>query len=87
VATPTLAKSPNPHQFLPKLARPFAPPSHPKPQFAFCVFPTGKAVYPWRIAALATNQTVSFHKSLRFALSKCTRLNQWRGKGARNETN
>jgi hypothetical protein len=40
------------------------------------VLPTGEAEYHWRIVALATNQTISHHKSLTYALRKCTRLNR-----------
>jgi hypothetical protein len=87
VATPTLANSLDPHRFLAKLGRPFPSPSYPKAQPEFLVFPTGGVVYPWRIAALATDQTVSSHKSLSFALKKCSRLNEHRCRGARNENN
>jgi len=86
VATPTLAKSPNSHQLFAAIVQRFAP-RHRKARSTFRVFPTGTAEYPWRIAELATEQTVSCHKSLSFALKKCTQLNQWRGKGATNETN
>ncbi len=86
MATSTLAKSPNSHQLFAAIARPLAP-RHQKPWLTFRVFPTGRAEYPWRIAEFATEQTVSCHKSLSFALKKCTRLNQWRGKGGTNETN
>jgi hypothetical protein len=64
VATPTLA---NPFSLHPRC---------PKPQPGFRVFPTGEAEYSWRIAALASNQTVSRHKSLAYAIRKCTRLNE-----------
>jgi hypothetical protein len=40
------------------------------------VFPTGEAEYHWRIVALATNQTISLHRSLTYALRKCARLNE-----------
>jgi hypothetical protein len=43
---------------------------------AFRVFPTGESDYYWRITALASNQTISRHKSLAYALRKCTRLNE-----------
>ena len=86
MATPTLANSPNPHPWLVDV-RPFGPPSYMKPEPEFRVFPTGEAEYYWRIAALANNGTISRHKSLTYALKRCTRLNQRRGKGARNETN
>jgi hypothetical protein len=68
VATPTLANPLSPH------------PSYPKPQPEFRVFPTGEAQYSWRIAALASNQIVSQHKSLAYALRKCTRLNKQNSK-------
>jgi hypothetical protein len=87
VAAPTVAKSPNPHQFPAEILRPFALPICPKPQPEFLVFPTGTTEYLWRVAALATTQTVSRHKSLTFALRKCTRLNAQRREGVRNETN
>jgi hypothetical protein len=86
VATATLANSPNSHQLLADTVRPFAPASHPKLQTEFRVFPTGDAEYHWRIAALANNRTISQHKSLSFALRKCTRLNRQHREGARNET-
>jgi hypothetical protein len=87
VAAPTVAKSPNPHQFSAEILRPFALPICPKPQPAFLVFPTGTTEYPWRVAALASNRTISRHKSLSFALRKCTSLNKKRSTGGRNETN
>ena len=62
----------------------FAESSYHKP---FRVFPTGEAEYHWRIAALPTNQTISRHKSLSFALRKCTRLNSRHGKGAKHAIN
>jgi hypothetical protein len=87
VATSTLANSPNPHQLFAKTVRPFAPPSFLKLQPRFRVFPTGEAEYHWLVAALATNRTISRHKSLTFALRKCARLNERRSEGGRNETN
>ena len=87
MATSTLANPFNSHPPLAKIVRPFAPQSHPKSQSAFRVFPTGEAEYYWRIAASATNQTVSRHMSLTYALRKCARLNGQRRKGASNETN
>jgi hypothetical protein len=86
VARSTLANSFNPHQLF-AAVRSFTPPSYPQPQSAFRVFPTGEAEYHWHIVALATNQTVSRHKSLSFALRKCTQLNEQRTEGAKNETN
>jgi hypothetical protein len=87
VAVSTLTNPSNPPTSFADVVRPFALSSYPKPQPDFRVFPTGDAVYCWRIAALATNQTISRHKSLTFALRKCTRLNERRSKGGRNETN
>ena len=52
----------------PTLANPLKP--------DFRVFPTGEAEYSWRIAALATDQTISRHRSLTYALRKCSRLNE-----------
>jgi len=85
MATPTLANPLNTHQSFAR--RSFAVTSRPKSQPYFRVFPTGGAEYHWRIAALATNQTVSNHKSLSFALRKCKRLNNRSGKGAGHEIN
>jgi len=87
VATSTLANSPDSHQLFAERVRPLAPPSYPKPQPEFLVFPGGETEYHWRIVALATNRTVSRHKSLTRTLRKCTRLNDRRGEGAENETN
>ena len=86
MASLTLANSPNPHPLSAESVRPFVPPRHPKPRPEFRVFPTGKPEYHWRIVAVASNQTISRHKSLTFALRKCTQLNKQRGEGARNET-
>jgi hypothetical protein len=82
-----LANPPNSHQLFAARVRLSLRSSYPKPQPDFRVFPTGEKQYCWRIAALATNQTISRHKSLSFALRKCTRLNKQRGEGVRNETN
>ena len=87
MAKATLANHPKPHQLLADVVRPFVPQSHPKSQSAFRVFPTGEAEFHWRIAALATNRTISRHKSLTFAIRKCARLNKQCSEGARNETN
>ena len=87
MATPTLAKSPSPHQLLARIVRPFTPPNYPKPQPEFLVFPTSQAEYQLHIVALAGNRTISRHKSPTFALKKCIRLNKQRCEGARNETN
>jgi len=87
VALSTLANSPNPYQLFAGLVRPFARPAYPKPQLEFLVFPTGKAECHWRVAASATNRTISRHKSLTFALRKCTGLNEQRSEGAGNENN
>lgn len=86
MAKPTLPNSFSPHQFLPVLARPFALTSYRKPQREFRVFPTGESEYHWRIVGIPSNRTVSRHKSLNFALKKCTLLNE-RCKGVRNENN
>jgi hypothetical protein len=83
VATPTLANSPNPHQLFTRIVRPFPPPTYAKSHPEFLVFPTGEAEYPWHIVASASNRTISRHKSLTFALRKCTRLNQQRSEGAK----
>ena len=85
MAIPTLANPPNPHQLFAR--RSFAITSRPKSQPYFRVFPTGGAEYHWRITALATNQTISLHKSLSFALRKCKRLNNRSDKGAGHEIN
>ena len=85
MATPTLANPLNPHQLF--ATRSFALTSRPKLRPHFRVFPTDEAEYHWRIAALATDQTVSLHKSLSFALRKCKRLNNRSGKGAGHEIN
>ena len=87
MAASTLAKAPNLHQFFVKTERRFAPGRHPRSQPAFRVFPTGKTEFHWRIAVLATNRTISRHKSLSYALEKCTRLNKQGGEGASNEIN
>jgi len=70
-----------------RIVRPFPPLTYVKSQPEFQVFPTGKAQYPWRIVALGISRPISRHKSLSFALRKCTWLNKQRGEGARNETN
>jgi hypothetical protein len=87
VATPTLANPLNTHQLFARIVRPVASRRYPKPQFDFHVFPTGETVYHWRISSLATNKTISRHKSLSFALRKCTRLNDRSGEGARHDSN
>jgi len=87
VATPTLANPLNPHPLFARIVRPVASSRYLKPQSDFRVFPTGEAEYRWRITALATNQTISLHKSLSFALRKCTRLNDRSGEGARHGSN
>ena len=87
MAASTVANPPDAHRSPRNLARPFAPPSSPKAQSELRVFPTEESEYHWRIVALPSNQTLSRHKSLAFALRKCTRLNQQRSKGARHETN
>ena len=87
MATSTLANSPNPYQLFAAIVQPFAPRTYQKPQPNFRVFPTGDAEYHWRIVALGTSRTISRHKILSFALKKCTRLNEQRDEGGRNETN
>lgn len=87
MATPTLANPLNAPPLFARIARPVASRRYPKTQSDFRVFPTGEAKYHWRIAALATNQTISRHKSLSFALRKCTRLNDRSGEGARHDSN
>jgi hypothetical protein len=86
VATSTLANPPSSHQWLAVVRLPPRQ-RHPKSPSSFRVFPTGEAEYHWRIVALATDRTISRHKSLTYALRKCVRLNGQRGKGASNETN
>jgi len=87
VATSTLANPPNPSLLFAEKWRPFTRPAYPKSQSEFRVFPTGEAEYHWCIVGPSTNRTISRHKSLTFALRKCTRLNKQRGGGAGNETN
>lgn len=79
MAGSTLANFPNPHQLFAEIPRLFARPRYPEPHLEFLVFPSSEAEYHWRITALSTNRTVSRHKSLVFALRKCTRLNERRG--------
>ena len=78
MAASTLANSPKSHQLLADIARSLAPLTCRKSQPEFQVFPTGEAEYHWRIVALATDRTISRHKSLTYALRKCTRLNEQR---------
>ena len=80
MATPTLAP-PNPQQLFAEIVQTFAPPSYPKRQPGFRVFPTGTAKYHWRIVALTSNRAISRHKSLTFALKKCIRLNEQHSSG------
>ena len=87
MAKSTLANSPIPHQLFAGIVRPFARPNSPRPQPDFRVFSTGEAEYHWRIAAITTNRTISRHKSLTFALRKCTLLNAQRSIGVKNGTN
>jgi hypothetical protein len=42
---------------------------------AFLVFPTLNPTYTWRVAAAATNRTVSVHRNLELAVRKAERLN------------
>lgn len=87
MATPTLANPLNAHPLFARIVRPVASRRCPKPQSDLRVFPTGEAEYHWRIAVFATNRTISRHKSLSFALRKCTRLNHRPGEGARHASN
>jgi hypothetical protein len=87
VATPTLANPLSVHRLFARIVRPVASRRHPKLHPDFRVFPTGQAEYHWRIVALTTNQTISRHKSLSFAVRKCNRLNGRGGEGARNDSN
>ena len=77
MARPTLANPPRHQQLL----------ASPKPRPDFRVFPVSEAEYHWRIVVLATNQTISRHKSLSFAIRKCTQLNSRSGRGASNDSN
>ncbi|MCU1271007.1 MAG: hypothetical protein JWN74_2301 [Acidobacteriaceae bacterium] len=45
--------------------------SHP----AFLVFPTLNSTFTWRVAAVATNRTISVHRNLELAVRKAERLN------------
>ena len=87
MATSTVANPLNAHQSFARIVGPVASRRYPKLHPDFRVFPTGEAEYHWRIVALTTNQTISRHKSLSFAVRKCTRLNHGSGEGARNDTN
>ena len=87
MATPTLANSPHSYQLLAESPRPGAATTGPKPQTEFLVLPTGDGVYPWCIGTLAASRIISHHKSLTFALRKCTRLNALSGEGAGNDAN
>jgi hypothetical protein len=87
MATPTLANPRNAHQLLAEATRPLTALSYPKSQLYFRVFPTGQAEYYWCIVASATNQTISRHKSLSFAITKCKRLNDLSREGARHDIN
>jgi hypothetical protein len=42
---------------------------------AFLVFPTLSEHFTWRVAAVATNRTISIHKNLARAYQKAERLN------------
>lgn len=41
----------------------------------FLVFPTLNSTFTWRVAAVATNRTISRHKNLKLAVEKAERLN------------
>ena len=75
MATLTLANRLNPHQLSARQHREFR------------VFPTGETEYQWRIVALRANTTISRHRSLSFALRKCTRLNKQRSRGVSHAIN
>lgn len=83
MATSNLAPSRHPQLFAgtERHARAICPKPH-----QFRVFPTGQAEYHWQVAALATNQIISRHKSLKFALKKCACLNEQRVQGVRNDS-
>jgi hypothetical protein len=80
VAASTVTNPTNAHQLFPGTARVFPLPHRPKAHPHFRVFPTGETEYHWCIVALATNRTISRHKSLARALRKCSWLNEQRGK-------
>jgi hypothetical protein len=42
---------------------------------AFLVFPTLNQHFTWRVAAAATNRTISVHRNLELAVRKAERLN------------
>ena len=86
MATPTLANFPNSYSVPRKTLRQALASHCSKSQATFRVFPTSSAEYHWQIVLLATNQTISRHKSLSLALTKCTGLNNVRSKGAKNES-
>ncbi len=77
MARSTLANHPDfVRRSLPKALQLFAQASESKLESKFRVFPTTEAECPWRIVALTSNQTISRHKSLTYALRKCARLNE-----------
>jgi len=83
VATPTLANFPNPHQLRAEnLWTVAARTQTGKPEFL--VLATGEPEYHWGIADVAANRMISRHKSLAYALRKCTRLNEQRDKAQLN---
>ena len=84
MATPTLPNRPRSHCLITAAVRVVGPSNRPTSKPSFRVFPTGEAEHHWRIAASATNQTISLHKSLSFALKKCNRPNSRTGKGAKH---
>jgi hypothetical protein len=84
VAASTVTNPTNTHRLFANATRALAPADRPKAHSDFRVFPTGESEYSWCIVALATNRTVSHHKSLAYALRKCTRLNEQRDKAQLN---
>ncbi len=87
MAESTLANSLKSIQFSAAIVRANARSKHRQLQSEFRVFPIAEGEYHWRIAALETNGTISRHKSLSFALRKCTRLNKQRRGGTSHEIN
>jgi hypothetical protein len=87
VATPTLANSSSSLQSSIRGVRPFPPLTQTKSQPRFLVFPCQKAKFNWQIVSLGTSRTISRHKSLSFALRKCTSLNKQRRGGPSHEIN
>ena len=76
MAKSTLAKSASPHRFVAEVTRPRPSKNSAKSVRNFVVFPTGTLGYPWHVVTSSTHRTISRHKSLRYALRKCSRLNE-----------